>query len=112
MESLDFQMHRYWLELVLQPTVVQPEVPGFAISISPNPFRGNTQIRMSLPEDVEVSWEAYDIRGGQVANARPTLLPEGNHLFQIGDEMPAGIYLVRLQVGASMRVLKVVKCSE
>ncbi|MFN8395873.1 MAG: T9SS type A sorting domain-containing protein [Bacteroidia bacterium] len=112
MDSLDFQMHRYWLELVLHPTAVDPVIQGINISANPNPFRGSTQISLELPSDTEVAWEAFDIRGQRVGASGNQVLREGVHRYSVGEELKPGIYMVRIHAGAFEKVLKVVKVAE
>ncbi|MFN8395874.1 MAG: carboxypeptidase regulatory-like domain-containing protein [Bacteroidia bacterium] len=112
MDSLDFQMHRYWLELVLHSTAVNQGLPGLEVGVSPNPFRGSTQVSMTLPEDMEVSWEAIDLQGRRVSYAAPSWVPKGQYRGEIGADLLAGIYMVRIHAGGATRVLKVVKSAE
>jgi len=81
----------------------------------PNPFRGQTTVEYTLPEQTEVKVEVYDILGRQIR----TLLDgktqrAGVHTLQwnaqndMGRSVASGVYLTRLQAGDQTRTIKMV----
>ena len=83
-----------------------PRAFGRVLPASPNPFHVSTSIRFELSQAASVRLGIFDVRGARVAvlmdGAR---LPAGGHGITwdgrdySGRLVPAGIYLVRLQVG-------------
>jgi hypothetical protein len=111
-DSLDFQLHRYWLELVLHSTAVDGGGPQFSYAVAPNPFTHSTQVRLQLAEAGIVSWELCDVAGRVVDFAEVGELAAGEHRFQVGGVLPAGCYFLRMQVGGKTLVGKVVALRE
>jgi hypothetical protein len=81
----------------------------------PNPFRGQTTVEYTLPEQTEVKVEVYDILGRRIR----TLLDgktqrAGVHTLQwnaqndLGRPVASGVYLTRLQAGDQTRTIKMV----
>ena len=95
------------------------EVPekGFALfSNAPNPFRTATTIRYALDEAADVRMEIVDVQGRSVRALDDGWSNTGAHEITwdgtdaAGLSLPAGLYIVRLQVGSrseSMPIMKV-----
>ena len=81
-----------------------PDTSDLALKIGPNPFAENLNIHLSLPEESPVQISVYDLNGRKVQHRPVSNLPEGNHQFiwdgrqGNGEHLPAGIYLLRLQI--------------
>ena len=71
----------------------------------PNPFNVSTQISYTLPEDVEVKIEVYNVRGQRVKQFDLGLQPAGYKTLiwegrnQNGDAVSSGIYFYRIKAG-------------
>ncbi len=109
MDSLDFQLHSTWLELVLHPTGVPMVASELAFTAQPNPFGNSTRLSLELPNDAVVSVNVYDVLGKNVAHLMNGSLEKGVHRFEVGNDLEAGIYFVRLQVNGATQILKVLK---
>jgi hypothetical protein len=68
---------------------------------SPNPFRRETQFRLSLPAEDEVSVKVYNVAGRLVATLAEGRFPAGQHAlaFRAGT-LPAGMYFIAARVGS------------
>jgi predicted outer membrane repeat protein len=82
------------------------------LSNYPNPFCENTTIRFRLPDmgytDVELS--VFDISGRRVAVVANEGLSSGEYQLNYNaSNLPAGIYIMRLQVGGEVLSRKIVK---
>jgi flagellar hook assembly protein FlgD len=82
----------------------------------PNPFRGGTDLRFSLPNDRRVWIDVYDVAGRRIASpAAGLLLPSGRHAVTwdgrdlAGDPVPSGVYFVRLEAGGFSRTGKILR---
>jgi hypothetical protein len=84
---------------------------SFILSLSPNPFNARTTVRFSVPESGFARLRVYDLTGKVVAtlfegrveggqNVRPTAFDATN--------LPAGLYLVRLEAGGKSTIKKAV----
>jgi plastocyanin len=83
------------------------DVPGVAASgravslAAPNPFRGDTRVRLSLPEPGPVRVAVFDAGGRQVSRLAEGPLAAGVHELSwngraaSGAELPGGVYYVR-----------------
>jgi hypothetical protein len=108
-DSLDFQLHHYWLEL-MAPTVGIPRPAlDFGFAAMPNPFGNTTRIGLTLPADADVTMDVYDVMGKRVETVFVGILRSGKHRFEAGNDLQAGIYFVRLRVDGVEHVIKVLK---
>ncbi|MBI3538844.1 MAG: T9SS type A sorting domain-containing protein, partial [Candidatus Eisenbacteria bacterium] len=66
----------------------------------PNPFRGETAIRFTLPASGPVSLKVYSVTGQLVRTLLDAQLPPGDHsaMFTAGD-LPSGVYFSVLRAG-------------
>jgi hypothetical protein len=115
-DSLDFQLHRYWLELVQGGTGVLDLMPGFVFHVAPNPFTSGTQVVLEWPGEGGVEVDVLDMTGRNVERVFAGKLVEGRHEFVVGETLAAGSYFVRVRTEASVRgiagqvqVIKVIK---
>ena len=90
----------------------------YALDQGSNPFRGQTQIRYSLPERSPVQLEVFDLQGRRVAmlangvqDAGVYAVPFGPGVSSAAGRVPdlaSGVYFVRLQAGTFSRTSKLV----
>lgn len=91
--------------------VDNPEQYGYSInSITPNPFRYETNVKFSIPQNEFVTITLYDMNGQVVANlANNQLFNAGENVINIkGDNLAAGMYMVRINVGMFNLVKEVI----
>ena len=76
---------------------------------APNPFRGQTVIRFTLPSNQHVRLDVYDILGRRVASLLDASLPPGQHrtLFD-ASEMSSGVYFYRIRADGHVETRKMV----
>ncbi len=82
------------------------------LTCNPNPFKGEMTIGLALPEPMVSSLGIYDMAGRQVYRFFSNLkLAEGEHHINMdGEQMPAGVYILRFEsVGGRRVVCKLVK---
>ncbi|HET9250756.1 MAG TPA: hypothetical protein VFP58_01395 [Candidatus Eisenbacteria bacterium] len=66
----------------------------------PNPFRHETEVRLSLGREEPVSMAAFDVHGRRVATLHEGTLPQGIHRIRFhAAGLPSGLYLIRTSVG-------------
>ncbi len=71
----------------------------------PNPFNPTTTIRYALPETATIRLVVYDMTGRERAVLREGTQPAGWHEVTFeARHLPAGVYLYRLTVGATVEV--------
>jgi len=74
----------------------------------PNPFNPETVISFALPEAVNVSLRVYDLSGRVSAILEDGLVSAGYHsLIWNANDLPAGLYLIRIEAGEFRGVRKV-----
>jgi PKD repeat protein len=108
-DSLNLQMHRYWLELVLEPNGVPSVHAPFSVHVSPNPFGNTTQLTLNMDEASSVVVELHDLLGRNAGVLFSGELAEGKHEIVFGEGMGSGLYLLQVQVGSTAYTLRVVK---
>jgi hypothetical protein len=89
-------------------TGVDPETPAvFALCGSfPNPHSGGTSIVFDLPTPAHVTVDVYSVDGRHVARIADSPMDAGTRTVQwngtdaAGSEVPAGVYLYKLEAGA------------
>jgi len=93
----------------VQPTMTQLLPP------SANPFMGSTQVRFVLAETAPVSIRVYGVDGRLVRSLVDQVLPAGHRQIDwdgrddVGREVVAGLYLVRMRAGASSETQRLVR---
>ncbi len=66
----------------------------------PNPFNGNTMIRIDMPREEQVTLQVFDYTGKLIAQPVNGQLAQGSHTIQFNPEgLAAGIYFYRMQAG-------------
>jgi PKD repeat protein len=90
-------------------TAVKPTVENAAsISIAPNPAHDYFQVQLGLNKASNVSVALMDLSGKIVALESAGNLGTGNHSLRLNTaELPAGLYLARVQAGESISTHKV-----
>jgi hypothetical protein len=80
---------------------------------SPNPFSGHTTLSLVLREATDISVGIYNLRGQKVRSLSGGRLAAGTHTLDWdgrgdgGAEAPSGVYLVKVENGASFQSRKV-----
>lgn len=90
-------------------------VPGAPriVQNHPNPFNPGTRIVFELPASNEVRLALYDPRGRLVRELSRATWPAGRHAVDwdgrdaAGRDVPAGVYLVRMEAGGATTVMTV-----
>ncbi|MFC1481736.1 LamG-like jellyroll fold domain-containing protein [Candidatus Neomarinimicrobiota bacterium] len=81
----------------------------YAISIDnyPNPFNNSTIINYTIAETGYMSLAVFNLLGQQVLSIVNDMIPSGNHSLRFsGDNLPSGIYYVRLMNGGQSKIRK------
>ena len=100
-----------FLESTSTNTPSQPSNP--TLTVSPNPFSEQTVIGFSLPATLEAHIDIFDAAGRQVCMLQSSAMPTGAYTLiwdgksTGGQELPAGIYLIRLIAGDDVLTKKV-----
>ena len=75
----------------------------------PNPFAQSTTLQVELPQRAEVELHVIDLLGRTVATLVEGPMEAGVHTIRFDAEgLPSGVYLARLQAGASVMTRKMV----
>ncbi len=93
------------------PGGVAPEIPLFTgiDKLYPNPFNPNVSIQYSLKEASPVSFKIFNTRGQLVKSFSYDNRDAGNHeLIWNANELPSGVYLIRMQAGDTISNSKAV----
>jgi hypothetical protein len=102
----------------LEPSSVEVEDTASALRlerIHPNPFSGPFEIRFTLDEPGPVRLTMQDVSGRTVATLLEETRNAGSHVVSIdpagsrSDDVPAGVYFVRLESNGSHSAQRVVK---
>jgi hypothetical protein len=84
------------------------EIAGlvYDIQVFPNPAKDHINIRFDMPPGEKTTWSLFDMGG----NAMKTGILDGiTGIFSV-QELPAGIYFLRITAGSKdLKVFKVVK---
>ena len=78
-------------------------------SIHPNPFNPITRITYGLPENTNIQILVYDLSGRQVKTLISEFQTPGYHSVNWdADNLPSGVYLIRMESGDFTQTQKVV----
>lgn len=95
---------------------VAGEAAPAVLRAAPNPFTSQTTVRFALPDQAPVRLGVYDVRGRLVSALADGILPAGPHEIAWngrttgGEEVPAGVYFLRLRterLGLVERVVRI-----
>jgi len=84
-------------------------------SISPNPLKSTGKIKLNLEEAAAVQIDIYQLNGQLINTLENSRLSAGTYEFiwdgknNAGDNIDAGVYLVKLQIGEETRIQKWIK---
>ncbi len=96
----------------LAVTALDPDLSNrVAFSVSPNPFRGISEVNYTLEESAEVQVEVFNLLGKKVQTLASGLQTPGRHVYRFEPAvtgLPAGIYIVRLEINGAVTSKKVV----
>ena len=77
--------------------------------IGPNPFNPSTRVSYYLPEAGVVRLHAFNVAGQKVATIINGWKDAGeHHATFVADDLPSGVYFLRLASGAETRTVKAV----
>ena len=84
--------------------------PEHAFTAYPNPFRGTTNIELTLAHDANVALEVYDLKGAKVATLyKGESEADEVHRFEFnGSAYGSSVYLVKLVSGTEVNYLKII----
>jgi hypothetical protein len=72
------------------------------VSVSPNPFRGEGEVTLTLGRPSAVTVAVYDVLGRRVRVLASGRLDAGRHAVAFdGSALPAGVYVVRVEAGGA-----------
>jgi hypothetical protein len=91
---------RVWIDYVNNPVAVE-ETPlttsGFTLMPIRNPASGTTRIAFSVPAQIHIDVDIFDVRGRKVETLLAKTLGPGEHALDWDSQnVPAGMYFVRL----------------
>lgn len=92
-----------------EPTVLE----GFTLHQNyPNPFSGETRVRVELDRPSDIALEVFDVTGRRVRVLESGFMSEGSHEVTFSaDDLPSGVYLIRLDTpsGSLTRTATIVR---
>lgn len=94
------------IEVDVLNNVASDDAPdaGLAVSVAPNPAASRAAVRVSLATAGAVSISLHDLLGRTVAVVPSAPLAAGDHHLAVPlSEVPAGVYLLRVQVDGDVR---------
>jgi hypothetical protein len=75
---------------------------------TPNPFRGNTTISLSLPSSSHATLTVHDVSGRTVATLLDGELSAGMHAIEWNASVPSGVYFCSLVAGGETAGMRMV----
>lgn len=79
-----------------------------SLNVFPNPFSSTATIRFDLAQSDTITLRVFNMLGSKlITYFQATILPSGTYNINlIGDTLPNGVYLVRLDIGSSKSITK------
>jgi hypothetical protein len=84
------------------------------LNVSPNPFTGFTTVFLNLAQKTRVDLGVYDLAGNRIKSLLNQYVNAGSHSIQwdgsnqSGQELPQGVYLLRMATGNDVKHLRLV----
>jgi len=86
-----------------------PKSHILSLKLSPNPFNAETVISFDLPASRDIALEAFDLAGRKIETIAAGEYPAGHHTAKFaGENLPSGVYFIRLQADGEVRTQKCV----
>jgi len=84
---------------------------GSSVSIYPNPVHETLYLNYDLVENSTIEAILYDTQGNKIVNLIPqTEQPPGYHQWHVGmEQLPLGLYFVKIAVGNNFEIFKIIK---
>jgi len=79
-----------------------------SLALYPNPTSGNVQLALTLNRTQEVSYQVFNLQGQLIETRELSARPAMQHSINLADQ-PAGLYLVKVQVGSETLVRRIIK---
>lgn len=93
--------------LTIQQSTVGINEPAVAdFRVFPNPAGNSTMMTLMLGKASVVSVELLNLQGAKVATLLDSYLSAGTHSLPLNFEAPAGIYILKMSAGGSVRTVK------
>lgn len=108
-DSLDFRLHSTYLELVMPTVAIESPEEGFEVEVLPNPFANVASLRLNLDSDSEVRISIWDALGKHIETLHRGKMVRGQYQFEIGTNLPSGIYFARLEINGQANLIKLLK---
>ena len=77
-------------------------------AVVPNPSAGSARVAFAVPEAGAARLTVVDVQGREVAVLTDGLVEAGRHEVRLGGPLAAGVYLVRLEAGGTVRTRQAV----
>ena len=88
---------------------IAPPAEFGIVSTYPNPFNSRIIVEFSLDVPAEAILKVYDISGREITALTQGRYDAGSHSLEWNaDDIPSGVYLLRLTAGCRSQVVKVV----
>lgn len=99
------------LGIYVNHEIFVPMVDGrtLTVNVFPNPFTKNVNIEFDLEESANISVNILDVLGKDIYNICQGEQTQGKHNYNFEDDLPAGIYFVKISVDNTIYVKKLVK---
>jgi hypothetical protein len=91
---------------IQQSTVGMDDAKKSDFGIFPNPVRNSTTMTVSLEKASDISVELLDLRGVRILSLLNSSLSTGTHSIPLNFQVPAGIYLLKMKTGGTVRTVK------
>ena len=104
--------NRYFSRMAVAADAGPLAEAGFSLTVSPNPAStSRASLTVELPEATAARLAVFDVLGREVAVVADQTLAAGTQTFALGRDLPAGVYVARLQTaqGATARQFTVVR---
>ena len=119
-DMLGLILDRFGVLEYVNTQVDEPQIPMARTSLRgyPNPFRGQTSLRLELPAKARVDLNIYNLRGQKVRSLATLDLVAGKHELNwdgrdnSGNRLAPGIYFWRLKAGDTLRQGKLLKLAD
>jgi hypothetical protein len=110
--TLNGEQDVYYTHII--PTIVgmneTRNIPSLSLLASPNPFKGQTTIRYTIPADCFVKVVICDLYGAEIRTLVEKSQPSGAYTIHFSDEeLSSGFYFCRLSAGEQTKTVRLIK---
>ncbi|MEM9822229.1 MAG: S8 family serine peptidase [Bacteroidota bacterium] len=95
------------VQVTVTPTSTENVLPGYDLSVAPNPNKGTFDLLLDSPESNRLQWQMFNLHGQNIKGGQIITTPGFERHRIDASSLPTGVYLLRLSNEEGAQTVKV-----